>query len=774
MTIPSNESASRHVMGRGVARTTANSGDDLYDNPDSRLRYEAYSRLQAAAVAFGESLPIPEIVAIGGQSDGKSSLLEAFLGFRFNVREVEMGTRRPLVVQMVHDPTAASPRCRLQEEGGDEYGPVIPETEIAEAIRDRTESHLRQLNATVSDKAIVMRTEYAFCPNLTIIDTPGFILKARNGERDTTPDDIMEMVKAQAAPQHRLILFLQQSSVEWASSLWMHVVQEVDPTFNRTVVVASKFDNRLKEFSERWEVDRYLSATGYLSSNVKPFFVALPKERSITTSADFRGQIQETDNRVLQQLRGNIAGGFDEEKFGSHIGFSNLKTFLEEELAKRYRDSAPSTLMLLQERCEAVAEELIAAESALSAAEDVASLRRAAMHYVAHVMQRVNALLDGAGDCDPNMHGLTSNEERNQCRLPVWPGVQTGVQPTNSALRLFGGAAFERCIEEFQEAVKALDFPTVAKDRVANLLLAQRSRGQATGAVAAAEDIARATARKMLAPLLETACARLAAVMRKVFEIAADQMASGAGEIDDTLAPYVAFHAALRASYNAFVNKLEERAKGLVSHHLEAATSEWSIGLLSLNESWSHGDNSENTVPVMREKDTTETVDEREPLRESQLTIPETPSPEQTVQGLEHMRRRVQHGPDGRDIVFTSPMPVSRQAKMSRVTKHGPSKGGVYSDVCSHAARLFAQIRHVVACQATPSTLKAAFLDPIHHNLTSSVSMDMFARSDEDFMAMFNASGAVAALEARRDSLGRRVEGLVKCKNEFQELARCL
>jgi hypothetical protein len=32
-----------------------------------------------------------------------------------------------------------------------------------------------------------------------------------------------------------LILFLQQSSVEWASSLWMHVVQELDPDFKRTV-----------------------------------------------------------------------------------------------------------------------------------------------------------------------------------------------------------------------------------------------------------------------------------------------------------------------------------------------------------------------------------------------------------------------------------------------------------------------------------------------------------------------------------------------------------
>lgn len=36
-------------------------------------------------MAFGEQLPVPEVVAIGGQSDGKSSLLEAFLGFRFNV-----------------------------------------------------------------------------------------------------------------------------------------------------------------------------------------------------------------------------------------------------------------------------------------------------------------------------------------------------------------------------------------------------------------------------------------------------------------------------------------------------------------------------------------------------------------------------------------------------------------------------------------------------------------------------------------------------------------
>lgn len=82
-----------------LEKTVTKRAEAIYNSEESRTRYEAYSRLQASAVAFGEKLPIPEIVAVGGQSDGKSSLLEALLGFRFNVREVEMGTRRPLMLQ---------------------------------------------------------------------------------------------------------------------------------------------------------------------------------------------------------------------------------------------------------------------------------------------------------------------------------------------------------------------------------------------------------------------------------------------------------------------------------------------------------------------------------------------------------------------------------------------------------------------------------------------------------------------------------------------------
>jgi hypothetical protein len=50
---------------------------------------------------------------------------------------------------------------------------------------------------------------------------------------------------------------------------------------------------------------------------------------------------------------------------------------LEEELQRRYRDAAPSTITVLQQRCELVAAELAAAEQNLLNASDVPALRRA-------------------------------------------------------------------------------------------------------------------------------------------------------------------------------------------------------------------------------------------------------------------------------------------------------------------------------------------------------------------------------------------------------------
>ena len=144
-----------------------------------------------------------------------------------------------------------------------------------------------------------------------------------------------------------------------------------------------------QEFSDRWEVDRYLSASGYLGENIRPFYVALPKERNTISNDEFRRQISQVDSEDLHHLREGVSGGFDEEKFLPFIGFNSVRGFLESELQKRYKEAAPATLALLEQRCCEVTSELARLESKIQATSDVAHLRRSAMLHTASISSHV-------------------------------------------------------------------------------------------------------------------------------------------------------------------------------------------------------------------------------------------------------------------------------------------------------------------------------------------------------------------------------------------------
>ena len=49
------------------------------------------------------------------------------------------------------------------------------------------------------------------------------------------------------------------------------------------------------------------------------------QERAISSSAAWRASIADVDGAMLRCLREQVAGGFDEERFGARIGFGNLK-----------------------------------------------------------------------------------------------------------------------------------------------------------------------------------------------------------------------------------------------------------------------------------------------------------------------------------------------------------------------------------------------------------------------------------------------------------------
>ncbi|XP_057531218.1 dynamin-related protein 5A [Amaranthus tricolor] len=789
-----------------------NSNTSMPPSNEFKSRFEAYNRLQAAAVAFGEKLPIPEIVAIGGQSDGKSSLLEALLGFRFNVREVEMGTRRPLILQMIHDSSASELQCRFQEEDSEEYGsPISLASTIADTIKSRTEVLLKKTKTAVSSKPIVMRAEYAYCPNLTIIDTPGFVLKAKKGEPNNTPDEILSMVKSLASPPHRIILFLQQSSVEWCSSLWLDAIRDIDPTFKRTIIVVSKFDNRLKEFSDRWEVDRYLSASGYLGENIRPFYVALPKERNTISNDEFRRQISQVDSEVLHHLREGVSGGFDEEKFLPFIGFNSVRGFLESELQKRYKEAAPATLALLEQRCCEVTSELARLESKIQATSDVAHLRRSAMLHTASISSHVGSLIDGAADPPPEQWGKTTEEERLHSGIGSWPGVTADIKPANSKLRLYGGAAFERVMHEFRCAAYSVDCPHVSREKVANILLARMGHGGSRGITEAAAEIARNAARTWLAPLLDTACDRLAFVLLNLFDLASERnhcqnldYGKNTGDMDG----YVGFHASLRHSFNRFIKDLATKCKQLVRHHLDSVTSQYSLACYETNV---HGGfltsayrqvspaslcpdlsdsaralqdetaaNQENVPPEKNERETTpgKGPEGREALRGNLITVPETPSPDQPGDLIYGLVKK-----ETENFIETG-----ARKRHPRILANSRNNGSLYfgsgdncsrsvsayADICSAAALHFARIREVLVEKSVTTALNSGFLTPCRERLMVSLGMDLFAVNDEKFMDMFVAPGAIDILQNERQSLKKRQKSLQSCLDEFKSVARTL
>ncbi|KAH9322298.1 hypothetical protein KI387_016937, partial [Taxus chinensis] len=710
------------------------------------------------------------------------------------------------------------------DEDSDDYGaPVALASAVADAIKSRTEEHLKKIRAAVSAKPIIMRAEYAHCPNLTIIDTPGFVLKAKKGEPDSTPEDILSMVKALAAPPNRLLLFLQQSSVEWCSSLWLDTIRAVDPTLRRTIVVVSKFDNRLKEFGERWEVDRYLSASGYLGENTRPFFVALPKDRGAITNEEFRTQIAQVDAEVNCYLKESVIGGYDEEKFGAYVGFGNLRGYLENELQRRYRDAAPATLVLLEQRCSEVAAEVHKINAKLLSVSDVASLRRSAMIHAAGIARHVGELIDGAADPDPEEWGKTTNEERSESGVFKWPGLTGDVKPANASLKLHGGAAFERVMHEFRCATCSIECPPVSREKVANILLANSGRGGGGVGTAAAAGIARAAARSWLAPLLDAACDRLAFVLKSLFDLALERknIEDSPGEGSTAgVGDYIAFHAALRCAYDQFICNLTKKCKKLVRHHLDSVTSPYSqicgtdnsFGFfghegstagykgirpmfLELSEglgcSEEEGLKEENeNIPPQGHFQATPNKGSggRDPLRESQMTVPETPSPELPNSDICAEKKKEYAIASGRIAMGIGAEVAARKRPMAsaandRAGRNKEPRNGIfgdnscksaYSEVCSLAAQHFGRIRESIIDRSVPSTLNAGFLTPCRDRLVVTLGLELFAVTDETFMDMFVAPGAVDQLQNELQTTQKRQKTLQSCLNEFKNLARAL
>ncbi|KAL3501995.1 hypothetical protein ACH5RR_036444 [Cinchona calisaya] len=203
------------------------------------------NRIQRACTVLGDhggegmSLweALPSVAVVGGQSSGKSSVLESVVGRDFLPRGSGIVTRRPLVLQL------------HKIEGQSEYAeflhaPKKKFTDFASVRKEIADETDRITGKTkqISNVPIHLSIYSPNVVNLTLIDLPGLTKVAVEGQSESIVQDIEMMVRSYVEKPNCIILAISPANQDIATSDAIKLAREVDPSGERTFGVVTKLD----------------------------------------------------------------------------------------------------------------------------------------------------------------------------------------------------------------------------------------------------------------------------------------------------------------------------------------------------------------------------------------------------------------------------------------------------------------------------------------------------------------------------------------------------
>ncbi|CAN6483471.1 unnamed protein product [Victoria cruziana] len=205
------------------------------------------NKLQRACTALGDhgeesAMPtlwdsLPAIAVVGGQSSGKSSVLESIVGKDFLPRGSGIVTRRPLVLQLhkIEDGREYAEFLHLPRKKFTDF--ALVRKEIADET-DRETGRSKQ----ISPVPIHLSIYSPHVVNLTMIDLPGLTKVAVEGQPDSIVIDIENMVRSYIEKPNCIILAISPANQDLATSDAIKISREVDPKGERTFGVLTKID----------------------------------------------------------------------------------------------------------------------------------------------------------------------------------------------------------------------------------------------------------------------------------------------------------------------------------------------------------------------------------------------------------------------------------------------------------------------------------------------------------------------------------------------------
>ncbi|WOG82637.1 hypothetical protein DCAR_0101803 [Daucus carota subsp. sativus] len=556
-----------------------------WDDSQSSL-YEAYNELHGLAQELDTPFDAPAVLVVGHQTDGKSALVEALMGFQFNHVGGGTKTRRPITLHMKFNPDCHSPLCYLLSDSDPsvtQHKSLLDLQVYIEAENMRLEHEPCQFSA----KEIIIKVEYKFCPNLTIIDTPGLVAPApgrKNRALQAQARAVESLVRAKMQHKEFIILCLEDCN-DWSNATTRRVVMQIDPELARTVVVSTKLDTKIPQFARASDVEVFLSPPvcvldGFMLGN-SPFFTSVPSGRvgsgheSVYRSNDeFKQAISLREMEDVASLEEKLGRSLSKQE-RSRIGVSSLRLFLEELLQKRYMDSVPLIIPLLEKEYRSTTRKLNEINQELSTLDEV-KLKEKGRAFHDLFLTKLSLLLKGTVVAPPDKFGETLQDERvNGGAFIATDGLQFPHKLIpNAGMRLYGGAQYHRAMAEFRFVVGGTKCPPITREEIVNACGVEDIH-DGTNYSRTACVIAVAKARDTFEPFLHQLGSRLLHILKRLLPISVYLLQKD-GEF---LSGHEVFLRRVASAFNNFAESTERSCRDKCMEDLVSTTRyvSWSL-----------------------------------------------------------------------------------------------------------------------------------------------------------------------------------------------------
>ncbi|XP_026747283.1 dynamin-1-like protein isoform X6 [Trichoplusia ni] len=198
-----------------------------------------------------DAIQLPQIIVLGTQSSGKSSVIESLVGRSFLPRGPGIVTRRPLVLQLVYSPKD-SKEHRTAEEGTvnlEEWGKFLHTKDKIysdfEQIRQEIERETDRMagsNKGICPEPISLKIFSTRVVNLTLVDLPGITKVPIGDQPEDIENQIRNLIIKYIGNPNSIILAVTAANTDMATSEAIKMSKEVDPDGRRTLAVVTKLD----------------------------------------------------------------------------------------------------------------------------------------------------------------------------------------------------------------------------------------------------------------------------------------------------------------------------------------------------------------------------------------------------------------------------------------------------------------------------------------------------------------------------------------------------